>query len=96
MASKTQGFSTELGKMFNRSQFDHACEEVAARYERTAPTVEQWCDLLASSRDHEITLADIRILTQLQTDPPQPNYAANMLYKHLSFMAKETTGQIGF
>ena len=82
--------------MFNRSQFGRACEEVAARFERTAPTVEQWCDSLASSRDRDITLADIHLLSQLQENPPPPNYAANMVYKHLESMAQDTTGQLGF
>lgn len=82
--------------MFTRSKFDRACEEVAARYERTAPTVEQWCDVLASSKDREITLADVRLLSELQDNPPQANYAANMVYKHLESMCKDTTGQFGF
>ena len=82
--------------MFNRSKFDRACEEVAARYERSAPTVEQWCDVLASSRDREITLADVRLLAELQDNQPQANYAANMVYKHLESMQRDTTGQIGF
>lgn len=83
--------------MFDRTSFDEAIARVAERYERTAPTVDTWCDWLCLAGDAEITLADVHLLMQLDApEPMQPNYAANLLYKMQSRLGRDTTGQAGF
>jgi len=82
--------------VFQRSKFNTAILLVAAHYEKTAPTVEQWCDWLCSAKDSEVTLADIHLLGRLREYKPQPNYAANEVYRHQRTMGRDTTGQAGF
>lgn len=82
--------------MFDRRTFDRATQEVARQYEKTAPTVEAWCDWLCSETDDVVTLADVALLLDLYTDSPSANYAANRVYHHQVRMGRDTTGQAGF
>lgn len=82
--------------MFDRAKFEAAINGVAARYEKTAPTVSDWCDLLCAARDDSITLADVQLLAELQQELPPPNLAANKVYHRMTYANQSTTGQAGF
>lgn len=81
---------------FNRKAFEQQLGLVAGIYEKTAPTVDAWCDWLANAKDLEITLADLNLLNTLATDVPPANYAANMLYHLAERAGRDTTGHAGF
>lgn len=82
--------------MFQRKQFDAAIDMVAAHYQHSAPTVESWCNWLCSTSGDLVRLSDISLLMTLSNDLPQPNLAANMVYKHQARLGRDTTGQAGF
>ena len=82
--------------MFNRKDFDNAVASVAACYEKTAPTVEAWCDWLASAKDDKITIADLTLLGRLHSEKPLPAYAANLVYHRMTSAGLATTGHAGF
>ena len=82
---------------FDRKAFESQLSAVASRYEKTAPTVEAWCDLLASAPDTAVTLADVHALDRLHTDTELPAcMAANMIYHLNSRLGRDTTGHAGF
>ncbi len=82
--------------MFDRQRFNRACVAVSQRYERTAPTVETYCNWLSCARDADVTVADLHLLTQLYDNPPEPRHAANIVYKHQDRMKRDVSGQVGF
>lgn len=87
--------------MFNRKLFEAALAAVSSAYMTSAPTVDQWCDMLAAAKDHEVTLADVHLLSQflkaLHTpEQVQANHAANMVYHLNQRLGRDTTGQAGF
>lgn len=82
---------------FDRQAFDSQLSTVSRRYEKTAPTVEAWCDLLAAAPDTSITLADVHTLDRLYTDTGLPAaMAANVVYHLNHRLGRDTTGQAGF
>ena len=82
--------------MFNRKQYDAAISKVATQFEKTAPTVCDWCDFLSAAKDHEVTLADLHLLNRLATEDTQANYAANLVYHLMERSGRCTVGQAGF
>jgi hypothetical protein len=82
--------------MFNRKQFDRAIQDVATKYERSAPTICDWCDFLAAAKDDQVTLADLHLLQRLATEDTQANYAANLVYHRMDAAGQLTTGHAGF
>ncbi len=82
--------------MFDRLQFDTAVASVATAFDKTAPTIADWCDGLAAASDDDITLSDLQLLARLQSEVVQPNYAANLLLHHLARQGRSIAGQAGF
>ncbi len=82
--------------MFDRKKYDDALGVVFVAYEKTAPTVCEWCDLLASAKDDAVTLADVHLLDRLATELPHPNLAANLVYHVMDRRGMNTTGHAGF
>ena len=81
---------------FDYKAFSAALTAIAERYERTAPTVDDWCNLLAAAKGDKITVADLNMVQTLLDDEVHPNTAANMVY-HLNYrLGRDTTGQAGF
>lgn len=87
--------------MFNRKAFEAAIDKVAACYMKSAPTVETWCDFLATAKDDVITLADVHLLTQLSAamnagPTPSASSVANQVYHLNHRLGRDVTGQAGF
>lgn len=82
--------------LFDRKLFDAYLTDVAERYEKTAPTVEQWCDFLAADGGHKTTLADVTLVHRLATETTPPSTAANLVYHLNHRLGRDTTGQAGF
>lgn len=82
--------------MFDRSKFEQSVTDVAMKFDKSAPTIADWCDWLAAASDDDITLSDLHLLARLQSEVVQPNYAANLLMHHLDRQGKSIAGQAGF
>jgi hypothetical protein len=82
--------------MFNREEFEKACETVSSHYEKTAPTVSEWAEMLYRASDYDVTLADLVLLGSLAKEKEQSNYAANRVYHHMERTSASTTGHAGF
>ena len=88
--------TTMMTNWFDRRSFEMTLSQVASVYEHTAPTVADWCDLLASAKDDSISLADVSLLARLCCEQPPANYAANLVYHRQSASGQTTTGHAGF
>lgn len=84
--------------MFDRHIFDKCLEEVAKRYEKSAPTVEQWCDFLSAAKDDEIRLSDIHLLRSIRDNEgvAGPHFMANLVYHHNHRLGRDVAGHAGF
>lgn len=61
----SQPSTTTPAPLFDHDRFQATVTAVAARFEKLAPTVADYCDWLAAASLHEITLADVRVLEVL-------------------------------
>ncbi|MFY8213332.1 MAG: hypothetical protein ACOVKJ_02640 [Flavobacterium sp.] len=82
--------------MFDRKLFEIAIDKVATTFEKTAPTVVDWADFLASAKDAQISLADLHLLSRLATEDTPANYAANLVYHRMEQAGRCTTGHVGY
>ena len=76
-------------------------EKIVFEYEKTAPAVSQWADLLYIRLNEDIySVKIIEVITAhmlLENDTwEHPNYAANRVYKLMDMLGQDTTGLVGF
>ena len=88
-----------------RIDLDGICRDltaVAEHYEKSAPTVADWAnDLYVRIGDSPdtVTLTELRMVTRMaDTDGgwTHPNVAANLVYKLMNRLGRDTTGHAGF
>ncbi len=80
--------------LFNRLEFDNACSKAVQLFETSAPTVSDWAEKMYGAKDWDITLAEIHLLSRINT--LDPNTAANQLYKLMVLLGRDTRGQAGY
>ena len=85
-----------MTEAFNRKNFDAILSGLSERYEKSAPTVSEWAEWLFTAKDHEITLADVHLASEVWKANTQPNYAANAVYHLSERLGRVTTGHAGF
>lgn len=76
-------------------------ERAVDHYERTAPTVYDYCDGLyrrINKSPTTVSLQELLTVQQLQQDSQwmMPSYAANRIYHLMSDLGIDTTGHAGF
>lgn len=87
--------------MIDFDMIEQRLTDACDRYEKTAPTVAEYCnglyERIQSDPDH-VVLSELRFVQYLVDDGTwqHPNYAANNLYKLMYRLGKDTTGHAGF
>ena len=75
--------------------------EVCGQYERTAPTVCEFADDLYRRLNDDadsVRVSEVLCMSNMREEGIwlQPNFAANTVYKLMSRLGQDTTGQAGF
>jgi len=79
-----------------------ALQKCAIHFEKTSPVVSNWADEIYQQIQEDlyrVDLGDMRTLNLLLDDAGNfihPNYAQNIVYKHLEMQRKDTTGMMSF
>jgi len=75
--------------------------KAAEHYEKSAPTVSNWCNDLfirINENGDAVALSELTFLSRFVEEDTwmQPNYAANQLYHLLHRLGRDTSGMAGF
>ncbi len=101
MERREQGTPKEARPLIDLDAISKHLSMVATHYERTAPTVSHWADILFMTMQEDlgnVTLREIITASALLEEGQweQPNFAANRIDKLMESMHKDTTRYAGF
>lgn len=85
----------------NWEAFHRFLSDACEQYQKTAPTVAEYCDSLyvrLAEKPSEVPVVELLRINRLREDGVwmHPNYAANTIYKLMSEIGQDTTGHAGF